>query len=84
MDDASMAPIENGLDDAIDCMWYIYCGTLVFLMQAGFGMLEVGSVRKKNSRNILIKNFMDASIGAIMWWFSGYAIAFGRDRDWEE
>lgn len=74
-----MTPIENGLDDAIDCMWYIYCGTLVFLMQAGFGMLEVGSVRKKNSRNILIKNFMDASIGAIMWWFSGYAIAFGTD-----
>merc|ERR1719453_3058206 len=65
----------------IDVIWYIYCGTLVFLMQAGFAMLEVGSVRKKNSKNILVKNFMDACIGAIMWWATGYAIAFGTDKD---
>ena len=50
-------------------------------MQAGFAMLEVGSVRKKNSKNILVKNFMDACIGAIMWWAMGYAIAFGTDND---
>lgn len=65
----------------IDVIWYIYCGTLVFLMQAGFAMLEVGSVRKKNSKNILVKNFLDACIGAIMWWAFGYAIAFGSDKD---
>ena len=65
----------------IDVIWYIYCGTLVFLMQAGFAMLEVGSVRKKNSKNILVKNFMDACIGAVMWWATGYAIAFGSDGE---
>ena len=64
-----------------DVIYYIYCATLVFLMQAGFAMLEVGSVRKKNSKNILVKNFMDACIGALMWWAMGYAIAFGTDND---
>jgi Amt family ammonium transporter len=49
----------------------------VFFMQAGFGMLEVGSVRKKNQRNILTKNIVDAAIGAFSFWTVGYAFAFG-------
>jgi len=30
-------------------------------------MLEVGSVDAKNTRNILLKNVLDASLGAIVW-----------------
>lgn len=46
-------------------------------MQAGFALLEAGSVAKKNEINILVKNIFDVSIGALCWWASGYAIAFG-------
>ena len=48
-------------------------------MQAGFAMLEVGSVSKKNTKNILVKNIFDACIAAIMWWAFGSALANGAD-----
>ena len=46
-------------------------------MQTGFAMLEVGSVSAKNTHNILLKNVLDASIGAILWWLVGFGIAMG-------
>jgi Amt family ammonium transporter len=58
-------------------MFFIYSGSLVFFMQAGFSMLEAGSVSRKSTLNILFKNMMDAGIGALSWWLIGYAIAFG-------
>ena len=51
---------------------------LVFLMQAGFAMLCAGSVRTKNTKNILIKNVLDACVGAIAWFLFGYGFAFGK------
>ena len=42
----------------------------------GFGMLEVGSVTARSSQNILLKNLLDASLGAIMWWLVGHPIAY--------
>ena len=62
-----------------DAFWLLFGTVLVFFMQAGFAMLEVGSVRLKNTKNILIKNIFDASIAAIFWWWTGYALAFGQD-----
>jgi Amt family ammonium transporter len=50
---------------------------LVFFMQAGFAMLCAGSVRSKNTKNILIKNVLDACVGAIAWFLFGYGFAFG-------
>ncbi|CAB1096928.1 unnamed protein product [Ectocarpus sp. CCAP 1310/34] len=47
--------------------------------QAGFAMLEVGSVSIKNTKNILIKNIGDSAMGAIGWWLFGNGLAFGRD-----
>jgi Amt family ammonium transporter len=55
-------------------------GALVFFMQAGFAMLEVGIVQKKNATNILFKNMLDASIAGFCWWFLGYGFAFGPDH----
>ena len=37
-----------------DEMWHIVAGALVFFMQAGFAMLEAGSVSHKNAINILV------------------------------
>ena len=47
------------------------------MMQLGFTMLEVGSVRKKNISSILVKNMAGACVSAIAYWFIGYAMAFG-------
>ena len=40
----------------IDHLWLLIAAFLVFLMQAGFAMLETGTVRSKNAKNIMIKN----------------------------
>ena len=47
-------------------------------MQCGFGMLEAGNVRLKNTKNILLKNLLDACLGAIIWYVIGYAVAVRR------
>ena len=46
-------------------------------MQAGFSMLEVGAVQRKNQINILYKNILDGAVAAIGYWFIGYMFAFG-------
>ena len=61
---------------AADTWWLLWNGALVFFMQCGFGMLEVGSVTARSSQNILLKNLLDASLGAIMWWLVGHPIAY--------
>lgn len=43
-------------------------------------LLQVGSVSIKNTKNILIKNIGDASLGALCWWLLGYGVAFGTDK----
>jgi len=50
-------------------------------MQTGFAMLEVGSVNEKNTRNILLKNVLDASIGAVIWWIVGFGVATGASEN---
>merc|ERR1719198_1648965 len=55
----------------------MFCACLVFLMQAGFAMLEAGSIRSKNVKNVLLKNLVDACVGAIIWYLVGYGIIGG-------
>jgi len=73
-----MAAIDpNGqLVNELNAWFYAYCGCLVFFMQAGFALLEAGSVRAKNAKNILMKNLLDACIGALIWWGWGYGVAY--------
>ncbi|CAM9643274.1 unnamed protein product [Ascophyllum nodosum] len=52
---------------------------MVFFMQTGFAMLEVGTVSIKNTKNILIKNIGDSSMGSLTWWLLGHGLAFGKD-----
>ena len=60
-----------------DTIWVLVAAFLVFFMQAGFSMVEAGFTRAKNAVNILMKNLMDFSMGAIAYWAIGFAIMFG-------
>ncbi len=63
---------------AIDTMWVLVAAALVFLMQAGFAMVETGFTRAKNAGNIIMKNLMDFSVGTIIFWVIGYNIMYGE------
>ncbi|SIQ07031.1 ammonium transporter [Alkalispirochaeta americana] len=62
---------------AFDMIWLTLAGALVFLMQAGFAMVETGLTRAKNAGNIIMKNLMDFSMGAIAYFAVGWAIMYG-------
>jgi len=59
-----------------DTFWLMLCGFLVFFMQCGFALLEAGTVRAKNTKNILLKNLLDACVGAVIWWVCGFTFAY--------
>ena len=50
---------------SLDSVWVVLGGILVFFMQAGFALIESGSVRSKNTINVLMKNYMDACLGGL-------------------
>ena len=51
------------LGSNVDAMFLVIMGSIIIFMQAGFGFLEAGSIRAKNTTNILIKNFADLTFG---------------------
>jgi len=73
--DEAIGTLNMNLDEG----WVMICGILVFFMQAGFAMLEAGSVRSKNSINVLFKNLLDAAISAFFFWLLGFGFAYGKD-----
>ena len=62
----------------LDTLFVLISAFLVFLMQAGFGMLEAGFIRAKNTCNILTKNFLDYCLASIGFFVFGYAIMFSE------
>lgn len=62
---------------AIDSTYLLFSAYLVFAMQLGFAMLCAGSVRAKNTMNIMLTNVLDAAAGGIFYYLFGYAFAFG-------
>ncbi len=63
------------LYEDVDIVFLLVSAIFIFLMQMGFAMLEAGTVRAKNSSNILLKNLLDTYVGAIVYYLVGYAIA---------
>ena len=65
------------LQQNIDIVWTLVAAILVMFMQPGFAMLEAGLTQAKNAVNILMKNMMDFSIGALAFFVVGFGIMFG-------
>ncbi len=59
-----------------DVLWTCIAAFLVFIMQAGFAMLEAGFTRAKNAINIMMKNIMDFCIGTIAFLAVGFHLMF--------
>ena len=60
-------------------IWFLIGAALVFWMQAGFAMVEVGFTRAKNTGNILMKNLMDFCIGTVVFILIGFSLLLGED-----
>ncbi|MCW5979395.1 MAG: ammonium transporter [Bryobacteraceae bacterium] len=84
---AAQTPSPEELKTAIDAvqthaniLWTIMAAALVFFMQAGFAMVEGGFTRAKNSGNIMMKNMLDACMGALAFWAIGFGFMFGASN----
>ncbi|KAL3648848.1 Ammonium transporter 1 member 1 [Castilleja foliolosa] len=62
---------------AVDSTYLLFSAYLVFSMQLGFAMLCAGSVRAKNTMNIMLTNVLDAAAGGLFYYLFGFAFAFG-------
>jgi Amt family ammonium transporter len=70
---------EYTLENALDMVWLFLGAALVFIMQAGFAMVETGLTRAKTATNIVMKNLMDFCFGAIVYWAIGWGLMYGAD-----
>ncbi len=62
---------------ASDALFILLGAILVFFMHAGFAFLELGTVRRKNQVNALVKILMDFAVSTIAYFFVGYYVAYG-------
>lgn len=65
--------------DAVNTLWIVIAGAMVFLMQPGFALLESGMARAKNAVNVMMKNYMDLCVGTLLFWLLGYGLMFGAN-----
>ena len=72
--DAGIADVVTPRSTPCGCS---FAAALVMLMQAGFALVEAGFTRAKNAGNIIMKNVMDFSVGGIVYWAFGFALAYG-------
>ncbi len=65
------------LKSGSDSLFILLGAILVLFMHAGFAFLELGTVRRKNQVNALVKILMDFAISTIAYFFIGYWVAYG-------
>ena len=81
MSDAMKEGMSN-MRIALDTVWVLIAGMLVFWMNAGFAMVESGLCRAKNCVNILAKNFVVFALATISFWAIGWGLMFGDGSPW--
>ena len=76
-DDAATA---ESVQINLNVVWTLMAAILVFLMQAGFALVETGFTRAKNAANIMMKNLMDFAVGSLAFYVLGAALMFGASK----
>ena len=69
----SMETLKSGSD----ALFILLGAIMVLAMHAGFAFLELGTVRKKNQVNALVKILVDFAVSTVAYFFIGYSIAYG-------
>ncbi len=67
----------EALKQGADALFILLGGVMVLAMHAGFAFLELGTVRKKNQVNALVKILVDFSVSTVAYFLVGYAVAYG-------
>jgi Amt family ammonium transporter len=62
-----------------DALFILLGAVMVLAMHSGFAFLELGTVRKKNQVNALVKILVDFSVSTVAYFFIGYSVAYGVD-----
>ncbi len=60
-----------------DVLFLLLGAVMVLAMHAGFAFLELGTVRKKNQVNALVKILVDFAVSTVAYFFIGYLVAYG-------
>jgi Amt family ammonium transporter len=68
-----MEPLKH----ATDTLFVLLGAVMVLAMHSGFAFLELGTVRRKNQVNALVKILVDFSVSTVAYFFVGYTVAYG-------
>ena len=67
----------NAQNSSADALFILLGAIMILAMHAGFAFLELGTVRKKNQVNALVKIIVDFAVSTIAYFFVGYSVAYG-------
>jgi Amt family ammonium transporter len=67
----------EALKQGADALFILLGGIMVLAMHAGFAFLELGTVRRKNQVNALVKILTDFSVSTVVYFMVGYGVAYG-------
>jgi Amt family ammonium transporter len=67
----------EALKQGSDVLFILLGAILVLAMHSGFAFLELGTVRKKNQVNALVKILVDFSVSTVAYFLVGYGVAYG-------
>ena len=67
----------DALKQGADALFILLGAVMVLAMHAGFAFLELGTVRRKNQVNALVKILADFSVSTLAYFLVGYTVAYG-------
>ncbi len=67
----------EALKQGADTLFILLGAIMVLAMHAGFAFLELGTVRRKNQVNALVKILVDFSMSTVVYFLVGYGVAYG-------
>lgn len=69
------------LGNNIDRVWVFVASAMVFLMQGGFLLFEIGMCRSQHAPHIALKNILDWTVVSLTFFLIGFAIMFGHSEN---